>query len=77
MQLAAKGAIKAIVGGRRAIVFAQAWHPVTPDPEMPPYTITAREIRTDVEDYEANGTPEAEREVQRLVDRLNWDSWPA
>lgn len=75
-QLAAKGAVKATVLGRRAIVFAQAWDPVTRDPELPPYTITARLIRADVEDREAAGTPEADPEAQRLIDGLNWDSWP-
>lgn len=75
-QLAAKGAVKAMVRDRRAIVFAQAWDSITGNREMPQYTINARKIRTDVEDYEAQGTPEAEPEVQQLIDGLNWDSWP-
>ena len=62
-----------MVLGRRAIVLAEAWVPITPDPEHPPYTITARDIRVDVQDCEAQGTGEADNETQQLIDRLDWE----
>ena len=74
-QLAAKGAVRAIVRGRVAIVFAQTWDPVTANSDMPPYSITARVVRADVQDIEAQGTPEADSGTQQLINRLMWDEW--
>jgi hypothetical protein len=76
-RLAAKGAVRAMVHGRPAIVFAEAWDPVTPDPEMAPNIITARAIRTDIQDIEAQGVKEADHETQQLIDRLHWEEWPS
>lgn len=76
-RLAAKGAVRATVLGRRAIVFAQAWDPATPNPDMPPYTITARAIVSGGQDIEAQGTPDADSETQQLIDQLTWEAWPS
>ena len=75
MKLAAKGGVKATVRGRRAIVFAQAWGPITEGVRTDPYVITARTIRSDARDIEAEGTPDADAETQQLIDSMIWEEW--
>jgi hypothetical protein len=72
--LAAKGAVKAIVLGRRATVTAIAWDPITSADE-PRQDISAREILDEARDIEAQGTPKADEETQIVISRLKWNPW--
>lgn len=74
-RLQAAGAVRAKVHGRPAIVSANSWEPITPDPAFPARYVKAREIVSISSDIEAQGTPEATSDVQHLIDELNWESW--
>lgn len=76
-RLQAIGAVRASVLGRLAIVVANAWQPVTPDPSSPAHYVKAREVQNLSSDVEAKGTPEAAQETQQLIDALTWEAWPS
>jgi hypothetical protein len=74
--LEAKGQVQAIVRDQSAIVFAQACQPISQDPEIAPYSITARAVQTGTQDKEADATPLADPATQELIDRMDWEPWP-
>ncbi len=74
-RLAAKGAVKAIVLGRPAIVTAGSWEPLAGTGPEEPHFVHARTITTDLRDVEAEGTPQADGSTQRIIDGLTWKPW--
>jgi len=76
-RLAAKGAVKATVLGRLAIVTAGSWEPtaVTATGQEDRHFVRARTIRTDLRDVEAEGTPQADGPTQQIINGLTWERW--
>jgi hypothetical protein len=74
-KFAAKGAVCATVHDRPAIVRANTWEPVS-GINTKPYYVIARLIKNESTDVEAQGTPKADSETQKLVDDVQWPAWP-